>query len=70
MNHVSVVGNISERLFSRSKLVYGDKRGSLGPSILDFWDDCLVQEIYKEEANRRAEARYALKQLLPAHEAG
>ena len=59
VNHVEVC----ERVFSRSKIIADDQRGSMDPSTLenallfcynrDMWDAYLVQEIYKALAQQK-----------------
>ena len=78
VNHVAVTANICERIFSRSKIIANDQRGSMDPSTLenalmlrynrDMWDVYLVQEIYEELARQNKEGGFI--QIQAAQEEG
>ena len=78
VNHVAITANICERVFSRSKIIANDQRGSMDPSTLenellllynrDMWDVYLVQEIYESLAQQRNKAGAVQTQAINVDE--
>ena len=75
---MAITANICERVFSRSKIIANDQRGSMDPSTFenelllrynrDMWDVYLVREIYESLAQQRNKAGAVQAQAINVDE--